>query len=78
MPELRLVLRQTRWALLVILRVRETVMFLVVLLIFIFGRAGATTEFPGGGELSASAYFTAACVDSWRRIRHETLCIAGG
>ena len=70
MSDVRLLLRQTRWALLITSRIREavafTIVFPVVLLVFynsIFGgESGATISLPGTGELSPHAYFTAAMV----------------
>lgn len=67
MSDLVLALRQTRWALLTILRVRENVVFilafpivLLVLFCSIFGAGGDTTELPDGGRISAEGYFTGA------------------
>ena len=70
MADLLLAMRQTRWALLIILRVRETIVFTIafpiLLLVFynsIFGGPDdATIELSDGVELSTEAYFTAAMI----------------
>jgi ABC-2 type transport system permease protein len=70
MRDLRLVAQQTCWALLIVLRVRETVVFTlafpIVLLVFynsIFAGSGdATIKLSSGVELASEAYFTAAMV----------------
>jgi ABC-2 type transport system permease protein len=67
MSDLALALRQTGWALIMVLRVRENVVFtlafpivLLVLFCSIFGAGGDTTALPGGGRISAEGYFTGA------------------
>src|SRR5690349_1706846 len=70
MADLRLVVQQTRWALLSVLRVRETIVFTlafpILLLVFynsIFGGPeDATIELSSGVELASEAYFTAAMI----------------
>jgi ABC-type multidrug transport system permease subunit len=65
--ELRLILRQARWALLIVLRVREAIVFTIVfpvLLLVLFNTifGGQAAELSGGGELSTEAYYTAAMI----------------
>jgi ABC-2 type transport system permease protein len=69
MADLRLIAQQTRWALLIVLRVRETIVFTVafpiLLLVFynsIFGGSSDTVELASGVELGSEAYFTAAMI----------------
>jgi ABC-2 type transport system permease protein len=69
MADLKLVLRQARWALTIVLRVREAIVFtlifpvlLLVLFNTIFGAGDGTTRLSGGARLSSEAYFTAAMI----------------
>jgi ABC-2 type transport system permease protein len=66
LSDLRLIVRQARWALLIVLRVREAIVFTIafpILLLVLFNTIfSGQTALAGGGELSTEAYFTAAMI----------------